>query len=270
MRISTIYKLIGIILLIGILFWVYKTMTKSEKVENKPNIVLTGTITNKGEGYIIIKDSSQNEYLINSINETNYAIGSEVNASVATIIEQGNKTKPTTITSNEIFVTKENAKNKNADAEILAYLKETENDFEDTNKQEEAKMRFISIVDFLFYEGKINGYTLNDVTNKTKLQVLKIALSIDSKIENTFPGYKESLSNTGKIYTGIKNKIIESYLTLTTNICEFDANLCQTAQNDFGEMKDAFSITWNVIRNLIAGTTETLQDWYEIYSGKKE
>lgn len=270
MRISTIYKLIGIVLLIGILLWVYKTINKSEKVENKQNIVLTGTITNKGEDYIIIKDASQNEYLINGINNKNYTIGSEINASVSAVMEQGNRIKPTTIKTNEIFVTKENTKNKNADEELLAYIKETENDFQDINTQEEAKIRFISIVDFLFYEGKINGYTLNDITNKTKLQILKITLSIDSKIENTFPGYKETISNSGKIYTGIKNKIIESYLTLATSICKFDANLCDTAKNDFGEIKEAFSITWNVIRNLIAGTSETLQDWYEIYSGKKE
>ncbi len=268
-RISTIYKLVGIFLLFIILFWVYKTVNKSEKITEKQSIILTGTIVNKGKDYIIIKDMSQNEYLIHGVEEEKYPIGSDVNATVESVVESGNEEKPTTITSSGINITKENTKNKNADEEVIAYLNETETYFENVSLHEEIKVRFITIVDFLFYNGEIKGYTLNDLTSQTKLQVLKIALSIDYKIEMYLPGYKESITSTSeKIYTGIKNKILEMYLTTTTKICNYDQNLCESAKIDFQEIKQTFSITWNVIRNLISSSTENLKEWYEIWSGK--
>lgn len=271
-RISTIYKLVGLILLIGILFWVFTTLNKSEKTENKTNILLTGTITNKGNDYIIVEDKSENEYKVPVTSEEKYPIGSDVNVSVGTVVEQGENKKPTSITSNNIEITNEKTENKNADEELITYMNETEEYFttNDTSLKEEAKMRFITIVDFLFYNGKIKGFTLNDLSSKAKLQVLKVALSIDSKIETYFPGYKETISTTtGKVYTGVKNKIIESYLTITTKVCNYDPQTCENATNDFQQMKHAFSITWNVIRNLITSGTENLKDWYEIFSGKK-
>lgn len=270
-RISTIYKLVGIFLLIAILFWVYMTWRKDntfkEKTEN--GVILTGTVTNKGENYIIIKDSANNEYLIPNTNEEKFPIGSDVNANVNSVIEQGTDKAPTIITSDKVNITNEKTENKNADEEIIAYMKETEGYFNDMSLQEEVKVRFIAIVDFLFYNGTIKNYTLNDLSSKAKLQVLKIALSIDNKIENYIPGYKESItSTTGKVYTGIKTKIIEVYLNTTTKICNYDSNLCESAKNDFQEIKENFSITWNVIKDLITNGTDNLKEWYEIYSGK--
>ena len=270
-RVSTIYKLVGIFLLIAILFWVYMTWKKNntfkEKTEN--GVVLTGTVTNKGENYIIIKDSANNEYLIPNTNEEKFPIGSEVNANVNSVLEQRTDKIPTTITSDKINITNEKTENKNADEEIIAYMKETEGYFNDMSLQEEIKVRFIAIVDFLFYNGTIKNYTLNDLSSKAKLQVLKIALSIDNKIENYIPGYKESItSTTGKVYTGIKTKIIEVYLNTTTKICNYDRSLCEAAKNDFQEIKENFSITWNVIKDLITSGTDNLKEWYEIYSGK--
>lgn len=270
-RVSTIYKLVGVVLLIAILFWMYSTWKKNNtfKENNQSTITLNGKVTNKGEDYIIVEDSANNEYIIPNTNEEEYPIGSDVSASVKDVIEQGSKNTPTTITSDKVNITNEKTENKNADSEIIAYMNETESYFENTSLQEEIKTRFITIIDFLFYNGAIKGYTLNDLSSKAKLQVLKIALSIDSKIENYMPGYKETItSTTGKIYTGIKNKIIEAYLSTTTKICNYDKTLCNDAKKDFQDMKKAFSITWNVIKDLISNGTDHLKEWYEIYSGK--
>lgn len=270
-RISTIYKLVGVFLLIAILFWIYTTWKKNNDFQekNKNNVILTGTVINKGEDYIIVEDNAKNEYIIPNTKEENYPIGSEVSTNINSVLEKGTEEKPTTITSNEVKITNEKVENRNADAEVVAYLKETENYFNDSNLKEEVKVRFITIVDFLFYNGTIKGYTLNDLSSKAKLQVLKIALSIDSKIEEYYPGYKESISTTtGKIYTGVKNKIIESYLKITTKICNYDKTLCDNAKKDFQDIKTAFSITWNVIKDLISSGTDHLKEWYEIYSGK--
>lgn len=270
-RVSTIYKIVGVVLLIAILFWMYSTWKKNNtfKENNQSIVTLNGKVTNKGEDYIIVEDSAKNEYIIPNTNEEEYPIGSDVSASVKDVIEQGSENTPTTITSDKVNITNEKIENKNADSEIIAYMNETESYFENTSLQEEIKVRFITIVDFLFYSGKIKGYTLNDLSSKAKLQVLKIALSIDSKIENYLPGYKETITTTtGKIYTGIKNKIIEAYLSTTTKICNYDKTLCNDAKKDFQDMKKAFSITWNVIKDLISSGTDHLKEWYEIYSGK--
>lgn len=270
-RISTIYKLVGVFLLIAILFWIYTTWKKNNtfKENNQNTITLNGKVPNKGEDYIIIEDSANNEYLISNTNEEDYPIGSDVSANINSVIEKGTEEKPTTITSDNVSITNEKVENRNADTEVVAYMNETESYFNDTNLKEEAKVRFITIVDFLFYNGTIKGYTLNDLSSKAKLQVLKIALSIDNKIENYLPGYKETISTTtGKAYTGIKNKIIETYLSTTTKICNYDKTLCNDAIKDFQDIKNAFSITWNVIKDLLSSGTDQLKTWYEIYSGK--
>ena len=271
LRISTIYKLVGIILLIGILFWVFTTVNKSENIEETQTITLTGIIKSKGKNYILIEDTNNKEYVISGINEDLYTIGSEIETIVGSIIDNGTEEKPTTIQSSEITIINENSENKNADSIILAYFTETENYFTEPSLLEEVKMRFITIIDFLFYDGKIKGYKLTDITTKTKLEILKITLSIDSKVETYLPGYKEMLATTGSnVYAGIKNKIIETYLRTTVKICNYDKNLCELATIDFQEMKEAFSISWNVIRNLITDGTENIKEWYEVFSGKKE
>lgn len=61
--------------------------------------------------------------------------------------------------------------------------------------KDSAKATFISIVDFLFYDGEINGVTFDELSDSGKKKVLEIASSIDSAIENKFPGYKETISD---------------------------------------------------------------------------
>ena len=42
------------------------------------------------------------------------------------------------------------------------------------------------VIDFLFYKGEISGYTFESLSASTKLKVLKLALSIDQKVEKYF------------------------------------------------------------------------------------
>ena len=59
-----------------------------------------------------------------------------------------------------------------------------------------AKGVFVSIVDFLFYDGEINGVTFNELTDSGKQKVLEIASKVDNAIESKIPGYKETISDT--------------------------------------------------------------------------
>lgn len=270
-RISTIYKIIGLLLLIGVITWCIITWQKMNNFETKDNVTIAGSIVNVGNNYIIVKDSKENEYLLYDENSKDYTIGSNITANIEELPKDSDKEAPIIVNNNKINVITENKQNKNAEVDVINFFEETNKNFESENLKEEAKTNFITIVDFLFYNGTIKGYTFNDLSSKAKLQVLKIALSIDKKIENYFPGYKETISSaTGKIYTGIKNKIIESYLTITTKICTYDKSLCDSAKNDFQQLKESFSITWSFVKDLLKENTDKLKNWYEIYSGKKE
>ncbi len=159
---------------------------------------------------------------------------------------------------------------KDKDQLVIAYLNELEPQIETKENESIIKNGFITITDFLFYNGDIKGVTLNEISTKTKLTILKFALKIDAKIDSYFPDYKEKISNTtSKIYTGVKNKIIETYLNTTAKICTQNETLCADAKKDFQSMKTSFKITWNIVKNLANSGLGNLKEWYEIYSGKK-
>lgn len=156
-----------------------------------------------------------------------------------------------------------------ADAQVLSYFNELQDDFNSTSIKDSVKNGFITVVDFLFYNGKIKGYTFSELSNYAKLKVLAMALYFDSKIDKYFPGYKESISNTtGKIYTNIKEKIVSAYLTLTTNICANNEELCADAKSGFNELKTNFGLTWDLIKDIAGDGLVNLKKWYEIWSGK--
>lgn len=162
-----------------------------------------------------------------------------------------------------------NTTSKDADAEVMSYMNSLNNEFNATSIKDSVKNGFITVVDFIFYGGKIKGHTFAELTTAVKLNVLKMALYFDSKIEKYFPGYKETISNgANKIYTNIKNEIIKSYLTLTTTICSSNNELCANAKNGFQELKTNFGLTFDLIKDIAGDGLSNLKNWYEIWSGK--
>ena len=85
------------------------------------------------------------------------------------------------------------------DTKVINSLNETltkvKSNVSDNDFLDSAKGVFISVVDFLFYDGSISGVTFDELTDSGKRKVLEIASSIDSTIENKFPGYKETISD---------------------------------------------------------------------------
>ena len=161
--------------------------------------------------------------------------------------------------------------NETADTKVLSYFNNLKSDIDASTVKDGLKTSFITVVDFLFYEGKIKGYTFSELSNSAKLKVLEIALYFDTKIEKYFPGYKESISNTtSKIYTNVKEEIIGTYLELATIICEKDTELCNTAKEKFNNIKTNFGLTWSLIKDIANDGITNLKNWYEIWSGKTE
>lgn len=108
------------------------------------------------------------------------------------IINNTNKNNTNTNNSNSITYSDKDTEVINSLNETLTKVKSnvSDNDFLDS-----AKGVFISVVDFLFYDGSINGVTFDELSDSGKQKVLEIASSIDSTIENKFPGYKDAISD---------------------------------------------------------------------------
>ena len=83
-------------------------------------------------------------------------------------------------------------------------------DGSDSSFADSAKGVFVSIVDFLFYDGEISGVTFDELTDSGKQKVLEIASKVDSAIESKMPGYKETISDTASKAFNKASEIIKS------------------------------------------------------------
>lgn len=154
--------------------------------------------------------------------------------------------------------------------DVISYLTTLDGDLNnyDGDKKigDSLKKGFVTVVDFIFYDGTIKGKTFKELSNSAKIKVLEIALSIDQKIEKHFPNYKEEISTKSKdVYSNIKGKIVELYLDITTKICEDNLDTCESAKEGLEDLRTSFSITWDYIKKYSKEGTNKLKDWYEVW-----
>ena len=278
---------ITILLILITTILIYKNNNKITTIEGK--------ILTTGSNYIIIETNEDEDYVINT-NKTNYNNGDIIKTDLKninkdniphtattkkiTIIKKSeeinssnnnnnaNETTNNAATNKDINNANETTNNKQSnEANIIKYFENLDNELSTYNKNDESlgeklKTNFVKCIDFIFYDKEINGKTFSELTNTTKLKILEITLSIDSKINSYFPGYKENINNT---YENIKLKTIEKYLEITTNICNNDEELCKTAKENFQSLKIDFSITWDLIKDLASTGIQKLKNWYEIW-----
>ena len=108
--------------------------------------------------------------------------------------------------------------NSNDNVEFTNYIETINSDITTiTNKQELSpidketlKNTFITLTDFIFYNGEIKGTTFSELTQTAKEKVISIYEKIDAKIESVYPGYKEMIKDTSiKTYNNIKEKLVD-------------------------------------------------------------
>lgn len=137
------------------------------------------------------------------------------------------------------------------------------------NAKEKAKGTFITIVDFIFYDSEINGVTFDELTNEGKQKILELANKIDTKIENKFPNYKETISDTTK---KAFNKASELIKKGAYNLNEFSKeklgeenyNAIIDAKDEFIDYtKQAIDIIGDVGSNIFENGKEYIKNWYE-------
>lgn len=169
------------------------------------------------------------------------------------------KNSNSSIKENEAEKSEESPK---TEADVINYVKGVSTE----NKTSSLKEGFVKVIDFIFYDGKIYGKTFKELSNSAKIKIITFTLKIDSKIDEYFPEYKESISSTtSRIYTNVKNKLITLYLDTTVKICSNNESLCMDAKAGLAELKSSFGLTWDFIKDISGVGITKLKDWYEIW-----
>lgn len=158
--------------------------------------------------------------------------------------------------------------------ELNNTLKNIEESTQDENFKDKASSTFISIVDFLFYDGTIKGISFDELTEKGKEKVLEISSKIDVKLEEKCPGYKEKISNsTSKAYQKA-SKIIKKG---AKNINDFAKNALGDenyqaiidAKDELAKYsKEALNYVTGAGSKVFNNTKEKLNEWYQNFKNK--
>ncbi len=138
-----------------------------------------------------------------------------------------------------------------------------------TNFKEDCKNVFITIVDFIFYDGEIKGITFDELSDAAKQELLKEASEIDSLIVKKFPNYKEEISSFA---TSAYNKASNLIKTGANNIKDFAKDkLGEDNYNKIKQVKDdlkqSASTVWEDLKddvgNVYDKAKEKIKNWYE-------
>lgn len=158
--------------------------------------------------------------------------------------------------------------------ELNNTLKNIEESTQDENFKDKASSTFISIVDFLFYDGTIKGISFDELTEKGKEKVLEISSKIDVKLEEKCPGYKEKISNsTSKAYQKA-SKIIKKG---AKNINDFaksalgDENyqaIIDAKDELVKYSKESLNYVTGAGNKVFNNTKEKLNEWYQNFKNK--
>lgn len=215
--------------------------------------------------------------------ESEVIIDEDKNVEMSTTTEEVTTPTSTVSSSSKRTTTKKNTTTKRAittssiktvgDAEIVSYFS---NEYDtvstyssDQTLKEKAKEKFITLVDFIFYDGEIKGKKFNELTASAKAKVIYYTLLLDAKIDAKWPDYKK---NIGTKYNDIKAKLVAKYMEITTSICENNEDNCANVKNDFALLKKSVGLTWDVIKGAFSyaynSGKEQLVKWYEVFSGK--
>lgn len=241
---SLVIVLIVAVILLGINYFKFNSSNVADRISD----------LDKKKEEAIIEDTNKENIQIDDKNDINESIDSGlVNNSMENIVspssDSNNDSVDSTYSSDDVISYFQ------SEADSLSVYQENE------SFALKAKNAFTNIVDFIFYDKEIKGYTFNELTNSAKLKVIKIALTIDSKIDKYFPNYKETIKDK---YDNLKGKLASLYLEITLSLCEtVGSNTCNQAKEDFNNMKESFGFTWELIKELATNGSNKVKNFYE-------
>lgn len=144
-------------------------------------------------------------------------------ATACTNKNESKSTSPKEETTKEIVLVTENTDKEESvsDDEVVEYINDVTNEVSELDSEkslsqktkESLKKTFITLTDFIFYDGTIKGKTFKELSSEAQEKVLELYEKLDSKIESVFPNYKEEIKDTStKTYSKVKEKIKSIYI----------------------------------------------------------
>lgn len=166
---------------------------------------------------------------------------------------------------------------------VVDYIEQTVDtairDDEVSNKNEsKLKNTFVLLTDFIFYNGKIKGYTFSELKTAEKEKIVNSWEKLDAYIEKKYPNYKEKIKDTSsKNYLKIKEKLAELKENINNTFREkLGEETYSNTVNQFNEDKENFDNTIDPYKKAgksavekakekAISTKEKIKDWYHNY-----
>lgn len=208
----------------------------------------------------------------------NISNGNETNENVNKVKEESKEEVPkqnNEIIKNEVSKPNYSTKDNTVINEMNNTLDSIDAESNSSNFSDKAKATFISIVDFLFYDGTIKGVTFNGLTDDGKQKVLEIANKIDVKLEEIEPGYKDKISSTTSNAYNKASEIIKSGASSLNNFAkeklgDENYNSIIDAKDELVKYsKNALNLVGSAGSKLFSSTKDKLNDWYQNFKNNK-
>ena len=261
--ISCVLLVIAIILLFNSnSFKLNNHVNKNEETNKKETEIMEDKAnddnSSKEQENVKVEDTSNQENSNNNSNKAPASNNEVVNNS------NNNQESSSNNTQNQ-NASKETIENEDS---LVAYF-ESESNLITTSNQEDSSLRlkaktlFTNMIDFIFYGKEIKGYTFSGLTNAAKLKIIKLALTVDHKIDEYFPDYKEVIKDK---YTSMKGKLALKYLEFSASLCNsVGSDTCNQAKEDFNTMKNSFGFTWQLVKELASTGSSKVKELYEAW-----
>lgn len=157
------------------------------------------------------------------------------------------------------------------DKEVIEYFKSVSEDasFLDSKGESKAKGIFIGIVDFLFYDGEVNGIKFKELSDNGKKRVLGISSNIDENLDSKFPNYKDKISSKTREAFNKASEIIKSGSLKLSNFSK--EKLGSENYNEIIKNRDELIYYYKSAREIIGNTAGKIttsiigkiKAWYE-------
>ena len=208
----------------------------------------------------------------------NISNGNETNENVNKVKEESKEEVPkqnNEIIKNEVSKPSLSNKDNTVINEMNNTLDSIDTESNSSNFSDKAKATFISIVDFLFYDGTIKGITFNELTDDGKQKVLEIANKIDVKLEEIEPGYKDKISSATRSAYNKASEIIKNGASSLNNFAkeklgDENYNSIIDAKDELVKYsKNALNLVGSAGSKLFSNTKDKLNDWYQKFKNNK-
>ena len=228
---------------------------QSEEVERKSDENKTDIKTDKS-----IKDTNTTKNITSDKKKTNDNIVTEDTQSTNSSSDNNSTTNISTYSSNDNTV---------INSLESSLTKINNGSTSDKSFSDSAKGVFVSIVDFLFYDGEINGVTFDELTDSGKQKVLEIASKVDGAIESKIPGYKETISDTASNAFNKASEVIRSGANNLNNFAkeklgeENYQSIIDAKDELVYYTKNAISFLGDVGGKVFNSVKDKLDSWYQ-------